>query len=844
MKNSIFSSIEKHPTTFALLIAGSIAALVFGPHLFDQLVPIEGDVRAHIFKIAQYNEALTNGSWPGWTQYWYQGLPLGQYYPPGFYFLGALIEIIVGSSVVAYKLLLFISLVTNGLASYVFAKKILKFDQFTSLICMVAYQTSTALLINYLYGEGPNLLGWSLCLWFMIIIFNKLLANRLTFTDSLIPGLMLGLTILIHPFPVVFAALAVGVYMIVSIFGGKIRLADFPRLLRYLIYIMAISLLVGAHYWIPAVLTFHFASPIYVYTVGFWPAGVPFLVWLILLALVSGVIFRKRLADAFWVNVLIGLLLVSLVLGFGGTRFIPGDFGTFLHEFRFATMMAPLFSVYLIGFALNQRETAYGLHFTRSDGWLSLLVILPVYVVGGLIIFSAYYQEENFWKAILNTYLSLVIIIAPTFIVIHSILSSTIKNTDSPFRMDLRLVLAFSLILITTVLPAASTWESSGLTRIFQYVENYRQSQYEEILDQIDEGRLIVPPYAGFLGEGDSFVTFGWQQGVETVNGPYNQGDPKFFSLTVHLEWEERWLSFPYSLENLMQESGAKYLFVRDSHSLLSFGTAEVIDPILDDSYGILYEINESVARAVHVTPILLDVNDPQMVTEIFNIMLPDGYRYVFVDKAVVSDDLLEEFEYVFVDDIDELEQYSNHTRVFLNDIPYEQESSVTDSNNNMVISLPFTHIYETNFYLGDQGYSKGWNDFDFDTPYSQLVRIFDYLDDIALDVESILDRLEYSPAQYQYSNNQIEVQSNPGFTLIKDSYFPYWQGDNLVSTTQGLMLVKSDTGKIELTYDKPLINGIAGLITVISLFGLSIGQIVVSLRRRADRVKQALSKP
>ncbi len=87
-----------------LLLAAAIAFYFLGRHLFDLSIPNTGDVRAHIFKIEIFQSYLSHFSWPQWIPYWYQGTPINQYYPPGFYFLGSLLAFGLNSSVIAYKL--------------------------------------------------------------------------------------------------------------------------------------------------------------------------------------------------------------------------------------------------------------------------------------------------------------------------------------------------------------------------------------------------------------------------------------------------------------------------------------------------------------------------------------------------------------------------------------------------------------------------------------------------------------------------------------------------------------------------------------------------------------------
>jgi len=98
----VLTWIRRHAAIeIAVLLALAVAAYFLGRHLLDSSVPADGDVRAHIFKIQLLQDYLARFSWPQWNQFWYHGIPEDQFYPPGFYFLGAVLGFISGSAVVA-----------------------------------------------------------------------------------------------------------------------------------------------------------------------------------------------------------------------------------------------------------------------------------------------------------------------------------------------------------------------------------------------------------------------------------------------------------------------------------------------------------------------------------------------------------------------------------------------------------------------------------------------------------------------------------------------------------------------------------------------------------------------
>ncbi|HEX78563.1 MAG TPA: hypothetical protein G4O19_00210 [Dehalococcoidia bacterium] len=570
--------ISKKEIAVIAFASAVLGLLIYGSNLFNLSVPIEGDVRAHIFKIDILHNALTQGSWPQWSTYLYNGFPVFQYYPPGFYFIGALLTYVTGYAVISYKLLLFLTLMTNGFVAYYFARRFLKLKFYLAFLCLVAYQTSTPLLVNYIYGAAPNLLAWSLSVIFLAFYLRNVMeGNTGRLSAVVIPALVFGISVLIHPFPALFNILAVFVFHAIWIARNEDRKHAVKTQLTYFAAVFGIGALLSTHYWLPFMITRDYVSPIHTANEDFWGSGIPFLIILAVTSLAVGIIIRLKVIKDFKLDLIIAYTLLSAALGFGLSRLAPFGLGDLIHEFRFASMAMPLFSILLIAFSLNAIPSN----------------------LGGRKIAAA--------------------------------------------------SIAVCLILITSVFPATYTWNKSHLDRLFSYTENYSQPEYEEILELATESRLITPPELGSLCEGDSPVTFGWHYNVESVNGPYNQGDPNFFQYTVHLEWEERWLYYEFTRENLMQEGAAGYIFVRCPRELTADTNGMTL--IADNSYGQLWQMDESIDRAVSVSPILLDVQDAETVTEFFNIILPDGYKMVFTDINEVDNKLEQQFRYVMTDD-------------------------------------------------------------------------------------------------------------------------------------------------------------------------------------------------
>jgi uncharacterized membrane protein len=837
------------PLGIAIIASLAIALLIYGPHLFDLTVPIEGDVRAHIFRIDILYSYLSQCSWPQWIPYWYHGLPIDQYYPPGFFFLGAILTFVFKHAVTSYKLLLLITLMSNGLVAYYFSRKFLKFDFFSSLLCLIAYESSTALLVNYLYGEGPNLLGWSISVCFLTIYLSNVADGKTHgLIDIVLPGFLLGIAILVHPLPVIFVTMAVAVFHIIWLLYNQSYRTTLKSELPYFAAVFGIAGLIGIHYWLPAFLTLDYASPIYTFTKDMWSGGIPYLLALTFLALAVALIIRSRIRGNIRLDLLIACLLLASALGFGATRYLPFGLGSLALEFRFATIMAPFFGILVITFLLSYKPAQLKKDKLAIALVTSVYLAFVVFVVAKLDFLIRFFNLASTFGHEISYYFLVGFLLRdfPRFAVIilpFSVILLVAFSLDfRPLQMKRnRLVIALPtgvcLILLVCALSFISTWRQADLSRLFSYVNNYQQPEYTELLQSVKDGRLVVPPYMGYVTEGDSPVTFGWHWGVETVNGPYNQGDPKFFKHTVHLEWEERWFDYEYTRENLMQESGAKYIFLRQSRG--SLANLNGLTLVVDNNYGKLLELNQEVSRAVKVTPILMDVKNPKEVTEFFNILLPKGYRMVFSDVHEVAGDLKGKFEYVMVDNESKVLDYKGKVVFLLEDVDRNGDIGITEQQGVIRLRVPYITYTNKLFYHGDEGNVKGWGSFD-SAPSSRMDTDESVtIERVGKEMSAYLERFNYEPASYKLDRNTTELMTRPGFTLIKDSYFPYWDSKQgkILPTSQGFMLVYSNDAVIVLNYEKPAVNTFATMTSIISLATIAV-LLATSILTKLYRVK------
>jgi len=360
---------------------------------------------------------------------------------------------------------------------------------------------------------------------------------------------------------------------------------------------------------------------------------------------------------------------------------------------------------------------------------------------------------------------------------------------------------------------------------------NYLTSDYKEIVDHIDPNyRILIPPRLGGLTDGDSYVTLAKELKIRSVNGPYNQGDPKFFDYTVLTEWQEKWLNIPHIRENLMQWGAAKYIFIRGPGKL-NFNDLELI---VKNSYGSLWRYSKEVAEVINVSPILLDVSslNEKVVSYTFSYFMPEGYKFVLVNKNFADKSLLPNFKGVIVDSHQRAEYYL-HTYPQLHVIQIidgktELAEPCNPHNDRLIICyIPFKQI-ENYLYLGPEEEVSNWMRNDLEKPpLTEDVRKI--LSQVSINLLELLNPV-YKPLKYERVNSQkfkiISEYNLTPFILIKESYYPYWRiSDNdgkIMRTTTGFILIYSKkVGLLELNYEKPALIHILPILTSLSFIGL-----------------------
>jgi len=716
-----------------VLIAIALAAIILDIRsLFSDSILNVGDARAHIHRISFLSSSLGFEGLPSWDSSWYTGYPFFYSYPPLTYIFGAFLTSIFKNPVFVYKLLSIFALSLQGVAIYLFARKVLKASGFTSLLSMIVYMTSAPLFYTYYpWGAIPCNLAWGFSILFFVSYFRRIETGKRVF--FVLSALLLSAVVLTH----IFAAVATVIAVLVFHLSHRER--HFGRKIMMGISSMIIGLLIAGFWLFPFFLSVGQMTPLCEFVPSAFEVSIPFLIFVVIAIILM--IFYKHGFGYFWGDTkwrwCFLMIVLFVILGFGGIGYLP--FGEFLLGWRFLTIFMPFFAI------------------------LCVLVM----------------AEKNL-----------------------------------PIKSTLAVVL--SLILAQTLAAAAVGGAIPELR------SDYKTQQYREIVDAIDNRYRVIVPYGDSLWTSDSMITFANEFHISTVTAAYSQGDPHFFDYTVHVEWERNWLRHPVSRQNLMQESDARYLFVKQE-DVGYYENTEGINSVVSNGYGTLFRLDNEPFFAATVNPIILDVEAPDKFTNFFNLLVPDGYKMVFVTSELGSS---LQTSYVMVDDVEKVENWvkSGKNVVFL----HENNNVGSRIENNVFhIYGPFSS-YSNEFFYYDRGNVSGYRTVDQkneedakpnENQWQQIQQISELLQQFI--------NLTYENVAYSRGNDWIKIsRADPGFVLVKETFHSNWAPDagEIYKTTQGFILIYLDQARDNLTisYSQSRSESIAPIASLIGLLLLA----------------------
>lgn len=331
-------------TTWVLFLLPWVVLVVFVGVLYQgQLYNFEStilntsggaDLRAHIAKIELIRQSLLKGGlWPHWSNSFYLGYAPFAHYPPLFYLLGGLVAIFT-SATVGYKILILCNYILSAISLAFFIRRAIHLPVWLANWVGVFYATSSPLLLLHLYGSEPNLLSWNLALLTLTLYCWP--QKRF---DNYLAVFILILTILSHPFPVIFLILVLLVFAFIQGWINKNWRYEFMRL--GLLFLPAA--IFTSWWWLPAILTFNYLSPLSDSIV--WQQLNTFYLIVVFVTALFFIFYEKN-KNIFPPVILIGLLW-SVVLSLLANHLIPAV-GHFVHNSRFFNLGIITFSLPII----------------------------------------------------------------------------------------------------------------------------------------------------------------------------------------------------------------------------------------------------------------------------------------------------------------------------------------------------------------------------------------------------------------------------------------------------------------------------------------------------------------
>jgi hypothetical protein len=114
------------------------AALVITRYYLNDGSVFMGDAQTHMIRSSMVAEHLRNGTVPAWSNYWYGGFPLLEYYAPLYQVLTAVLTLVFGDIQVATKFILWSSHVASFFAMYLFLRQVTR-SELGPFVGAVAY---------------------------------------------------------------------------------------------------------------------------------------------------------------------------------------------------------------------------------------------------------------------------------------------------------------------------------------------------------------------------------------------------------------------------------------------------------------------------------------------------------------------------------------------------------------------------------------------------------------------------------------------------------------------------------------------------------------------------------
>lgn len=320
----------------------------------------------------------------------------------------------------------------------------------------------------------------------------------------------------------------------------------------------------------------------------------------------------------------------------------------------------------------------------------------------------------------------------------------------------------------------------------------------EDEVEIFEESRLIS---IGTLYFSNSLLTFAPKYDYQTVTGSYSQGDSNFFDFNVYVEWQDKWLKYENSLENIMRISNSRFLelFDYDNEILNNSNFYKVLD---EGNIGVYEYLLYENSDIYETNTVLLDTQNDNRVSKIFSLIFKDGYKVVMCTRDQnIPIDLI---DYIITDDPNKIDEYPNKKIILL--------SSDSNNENIKVINIDMRELTKNIIY--DPGDSAEYSlnnklELDTDTTDLQNEEISDFMGTLHY---KKVDSVDTKDGYIRFKTNSPVV--------IRKSYTPYWKSKTgeIYKTTDGQILYTPNATDNELYIEIPQYYYFGYLITFLSI--------------------------
>ncbi len=159
--------------SFALIITGIACAAGFSNLLgiSNDIYPYTSDAMGHMAKVRYLADCLSNGDFPSWFPYWYNGATFTQYYPPLSYWIMTLIYIPVQNVMLTFKIYCYAMFFIGGMGVWYFCRFFIGkwCGIFGAVVFCLQPYILRALLSAGTVAQGPVI---ALSSWYLLLLLS------------------------------------------------------------------------------------------------------------------------------------------------------------------------------------------------------------------------------------------------------------------------------------------------------------------------------------------------------------------------------------------------------------------------------------------------------------------------------------------------------------------------------------------------------------------------------------------------------------------------------------------------------------------------------------------------